>query len=183
MNEHSHDNCERFEAMIAVSFDGDEMTTSDRAELNLHLVTCASCRESFELASRMEAALVSRRDDVPAVDGFLPVFAPARARDTVSTHAHPRLIAAFRTLMSPAGVSIILMMWVAMLALRFRHEIAEVFAWTSSDRFSALGHDVSNLLLGVSRGDPYTLIAMYVALAVILLGSTGVITLRYIRHH
>jgi len=183
MSEHSHDNYERFEAMIAACFDGDKVTAGDRAELNAHLVTCASCRDSFELASRMEAALVSRRDDVPAVHDFLPAFAPARARDAARTHAHPRLITAFRAVMSPAGISIVLMIWAAMLGLRYRHAISEVFVWTSSDRFSALSQDASNLLLDVSRGDPYTLIAMYVALAVIVLGSTGAITLRYIRHN
>jgi len=179
MSEHHNDNCERFEAMIAACFDGDDVSAGDRAGLNAHLATCASCRESFELSSRMEAALVSRRADVPAVDAFLPEFASGRA---AARTPHPRLVAAFRAMMSPAGVSIILVFWLAMLGLRFRHAIGEVLVWTSSDRFSALSQDASNLLMSVSRGDPYTLGIMYVALTVVVLGSTGFITLRFIRH-
>jgi len=181
MSEHLHDNCERFEAMIEAWFETDALSTRERDELTTHVASCASCRASFDLASRMEAALVSRRVEVPAVESFLPVFYPARVR-AVSHHAHPKLLAAFRTLMSPAGISIMLTSWIGMLALHFRHEIAKVFVWTSTDRFSALAHDVSNLLLGLSGGNAYTLAGIYIALAVVVLGSTGLITLRYIRH-
>jgi hypothetical protein len=182
LHDHLHDHGERFETMIASWFDADGLSAGEREELTAHVATCASCRESFQLAAQMEAALVSRRDEVPAVDAFLPAFAPARVRDAVQQRAHPRLLAAFRALMSPAGVSIVLVLWAAMLALRFRHAIGEVFAWTSTDRFSALTNDISNLLLGVARGDALTLTAIYVTLALVVLGSTGFITLRYIRH-
>jgi hypothetical protein len=84
--------------------------------------------------------------------------------------------------MSPAGISITLMMWATLLALHFRSQISAVFVWTSSDRFSALGHDISNLLMGVARGDTLVLTGIYVALTVLVLGSMGLITLRYVRH-
>jgi hypothetical protein len=128
----------------------------------------------------MEAALVSRRGEVPVVDSFLPPFSAARVR-AGSAHAHPRLVAAFRALMSPAGISITLMMWAALFALYFRGQISRVFVWTSSDRFSALGHDISNLLVSVARGDTLVLTGIYVALTVLVLGSMGIITLR-VRH-
>lgn len=179
MNEHLHDNCERFEAMIVAWFDTDELSSAERDEVNAHVAMCTTCRESFEITSRMEAALVSRRNDVPALDSFLPEFGSARVR---AVHAHPQLLAVFRTLMSPAGISIMLMGWTAMLALHFRKQIGEVFVWTSSDRFSALGHDVSNLLISVARGDTHILTGIYVALTIVVLGSMGMITLRYIRH-
>jgi Putative zinc-finger len=178
MNDRLENNCERFEAMIVAYFDADGVHTRESQELKAHLATCASCRESLEISSRMESALVSRRSEVPAVDAFLPAFARARA---VSA-AHPRLVAAFRAVMSPAGIAIVLVFWSAMLALHFRHAIAEVFVWTSKDRFSALLSDMSNALLAVSGGDPYTLTAIYVALALLVLASTGAITMRYIRN-
>lgn len=180
MNDHLHHDCKRFEAMITASFDADGLPGDDRAKLAAHVASCASCRESFELASRMEAALVSRRDEVPALDGLLPAFASARSIAPV--RAHPTLLGVFRALMSPAGVSIMLVIWATMAALRFRHQIADVFAWTSSDRFHALSQNMSQFLVGVSRGDPYTLTAVYVLLALVVLGSTGAITMRYIRH-
>src|SRR5262245_1089483 len=129
MSEHMNDNCERFEAMM---FDVDDLSASARNELSEHLASCGTCRESFEVTSRMEAALVSLREEVPAVDRFLPAFVSA----PVGAVSHPKLLAVFRTLMSPTGISIMLMGWTAMLALHFRKQIAEVFVWTSSDRFS-----------------------------------------------
>jgi hypothetical protein len=182
MNDDRNQNCERFEAMIAAWFDAAGLSERVREELTTHVASCTACRESFELAERMEAALVSRRDQVPALDGLLPEFARAHAHVDTPQHAHPRLLSVFRAFMSPAGISITLVLWTAMLGLRFRQQIAEVFAWTSTDRFSALTNDISNLLLGVSGGNPYLLAGIYVALAVVVLGSTGVITLRYIRH-
>lgn len=180
MNDRLHDNCERFEAMIAAWFDTDELSASDRKELTTHVASCAACRESFDLTVRMETALVSRREELPALDSFLPSFGSAPVGAV--SYAHPKLLAVFRTLMSPAGVSIMLTVWTAMLALHFRKQISEVFVWTSSDRFSALGNDISNLLVAISRGDTHILTGIYVAVTVAVLGSMGLITLRYIRH-
>lgn len=178
MNQHNHQDCERYEAMIAAHFDANGPAPRQHEELTAHLASCTSCRESFELSSHMEAALVSRRDEVPSVDAFLPVFTAAAA----SEPAHSRLLSVFRALMSPAGISITLMMWAALFALYFRSQISRVFVWTSSDHFSALGHDISNLLVNVARGDTLVLTGIYVALTVLVLGSMGVITLRYVRH-
>jgi len=183
MNNHLNQNCERFEAMIVAWFDADDLSSVERDEVNAHIPTCASCRESFEVTSRMEAALMARRSDVPAVDSFLPVIsAPVGAVRPVGAVSHPKLLAAFRALMSPAGISIMLMSWTAMLALHFRKQIGEVFVWTSSDRFSALGNDVANLLVTISRGDTHVLTGIYVAVTVVVLGSMGLITLRYVRN-
>jgi len=185
MNEHGKD-CERFEAMVAAWFEPDTLSAREREELTAHVTACGSCRESLQLSQRMEEALVSRRAEVPAADSFLPDFAAMHARARAGAPAvrttHPRLVSVFRAVMSPAGVSITLVVWGALLALHFREQIARVFAWTASDRFSALFSDISNLLFNVGRGDAYTLAGIYVALAVVLLLSTGAITLRYIRH-
>jgi len=178
MSNHLNQNCERFEAMIVAWFDADGLSSAERGELNAHIPTCASCRESFEVTSRMEAALMARRSDVPAVDSFLPAFVSA----PIGAVSHPKLLAVFRALMSPAGISIMLMSWTAMLALHFRKQIGEVFVWTSSDRFSALGNDVANLLVTISRGDTHVLTGIYVAVTVVVLGSMGLITLRYVRN-
>ncbi|HET6347836.1 MAG TPA: zf-HC2 domain-containing protein [Candidatus Krumholzibacteria bacterium] len=186
MNDRHHTDCERFEAMIAAWFDADGLSGVERDQLTAHMASCASCRESFELSTRMEDALVSRRAQVPAAAGFLPDFEALRGRQAVvaaarSYFAHPRLVAVFRTMMSPAGVAIILVIWSALFALRFRSTIADVFAYVSSGRFEALTRDISEFLLHLSGGDAYTLTAIYVALTMIVLASTGVITLRYIR--
>ena len=184
MSNHLNQNCERFEAMIVAWFDADDLSSVERDEVKAHVAACGACHESFELASRMEAALVSRRDEIPAVDRFLPALAsaPVGAVRSIGAVSHPKLLAAFRALMSPAGISIMLMSWTAMLALHFRKQIGEVFVWTSSDRFSALGNDVANLLVTISRGDTHVLTGIYVAVTVVVLGSMGLITLRYVRN-
>ena len=177
MNERHTHNCERFETMMASWFDRDGLSASDREALTAHIAVCASCHESFELSTHMEQALVSRSAQVPAVDAFLPALAPARA-----PFAHPRLVAVFRTVMSPAGISIILVMWTTLLALRFRDNIATVFTWSTADRFTSLLGGFSETLMGATGGDAYAMVAIYVAVAVAVLASTGAITLKYIRH-
>lgn len=172
MNQPFRDECERFDAMMASWFD-DDVAASDRRALMDHVATCASCRESFELATRMEAALVSRRDDVPAVDDLLPAFSPARR-----PFAHPRLVAAFRTIMSPAGIAIVLVMWITMLAFHFRDSVATVLAWSSAERFTSL----LDPLIGAAGQDAFALGLAYAFVGLLILASTGAITLRYIRH-
>ena len=175
MNEqHTHD-CERFEAMMASWFDDDALTASDRDALTTHIASCASCRESFEVSAQMEQALVSRSAMVPSVDTFLPAFAPAR-----SPFAHPRLVAVFRAMISPAGIAITLVMWSTLLTLHFRDKIAS--ALLASERISSLLDGISQSLMGIAGGDTYTLMAIYIAVALAVLASTGAITLRYIRH-
>jgi hypothetical protein len=139
-----------------------------------HVAACASCRESLELTLRMEDALVSRRTHVPAVDAFLPAVAPVRA-----VFAHPRLVAAFRTVMSPAGIAIVLVMWSTMLAFHFRDRVAMVLEWSSVERFTSLLRGVSDPLLGA---DAFALALAYAFIGLVILASTGAITLRYIRH-
>ena len=78
MSELYRQNCDRFESLIVEWFEADGLRADDRAELTQHLAICSSCRESFELSARMEAALVSRRNDVPALDGFLRLFERGR---------------------------------------------------------------------------------------------------------
>lgn len=178
MNERCRDH-ERYDALMASWFDADGLSAADRAALTAHLDACAGCRESFELVSRMESALASRASEVPSLDGLLPAIEPA---PVPRVWAHPRLIAAFRAVMSPSGIGIILMMWVAMLGFRFREAIARALDLSSSEKFTAVYRDLSSLLVTVSRGDETTLIAIYAALTALVLFSTGAITLRYIRH-
>ena len=177
MNDPRTNDCERFEAMMVAWFDEHDLTASDRQALTAHLAGCPSCRESFELSGQMEEALVSRRAEVPAVDAFMPALSAAPA-----PAVHPGLLAVFRAILSPAGISIILVMWSTMLTFRYRDAIASALEWKFSPRLSTFGGDVSGFLLSATGGDSYVLIAIYVVLTLILLGSTGAITMKYIRH-
>jgi hypothetical protein len=176
MNDYSKSNCERVEAMMGDWLD-QSLSAGDRRAVSDHLATCASCRESVELASRIESALVARSEEIPAVDAFLPPIAGAPHRVM-----HPQLVRAFRVVMSPAGVAALLVVWIAMLTLRFREPIA---AWITSfptERVETFMLGIQTALLDVSGGNMLTLITIYAALAVFVLASTGAITLRYIRN-
>jgi len=186
MNQHPPDNCARIEALLPSYVEGD-LTADDAAAVRSHVESCAACRESYAAFATIEGALVSRRSEVPAVDSFLPDLAAVRAQAhgrevAASAPAHSRLVSIFRTMMSVPGIAIILVVWSAMFLLRFRHTVGEMFSWTSVDRLSAFSDRISGALVGVSGGDPYALIAIYLALALLVLGSTGAITLRFIRH-
>lgn len=176
MSQHLDQNCERFEAMMGDWFDGNLPAAAQR-DLPAHLSVCASCRESFELSSRIEDGLVSRRSLVPPVDSFLPALAPAPARAL-----HPRLVRVFRGLMSPAGIAAVLVMWVTMLTLHFRDPIGAWLTRLSTERLGVVSQNITSALLELSRGDVLTLSAIYVALALAVLASTGAITLRYLRN-
>ena len=70
MNDHRCTEHEHYEALIASWFDEDALSADERAALKAHVATCPGCRESFELAARLETALVSRSSEVPALDGL-----------------------------------------------------------------------------------------------------------------
>jgi len=176
MSEHLNQNCERFEAMTGDWFDG-SLPAAEQRDLSAHLSGCASCRESFELSSRIEEGLVSRRSLVPPVDSFLPAIAPAPARAL-----HPHLVRVFRVVMSPAGIAAVLVMWVAMLTLHYRDPIGAWLTRFSTERIGVVSQNITSALIELSRGDVLTLSAIYVALALAVLASTGAITLRYIRN-
>src|SRR5262245_50519815 len=105
MNQRFDQNCERFEAMIPEWFEG-TLVSSQREELTVHMASCASCRESFALTSAIENELVARRSLVPSFESFMPAMA-----ESTATAVHPRLLRVFRTVMSPAGISIAIIMW------------------------------------------------------------------------
>lgn len=176
MSQHLNQNCERFEAMMDDWFDG-SLSAAEQRDLSEHRSVCASCRESFELSSRIEDGLVSRQSLVPPVDSFLPAIAPAPARAL-----HPRLVRVFRGLMSPAGTAALLVMWVTMLTFHFRDPIGTWLTRFSTERLGVVSQNITSELIELSRGDVLTLSAIYVALALAVLASTGAITLRYIRN-
>jgi len=181
MNPHTPENCERIEAMLPAFVEGG-LAAGDEALVRAHVASCASCRESLATFSALEESLVSRRSEVPPAAAFIPALATAPAPSRARAQARPRLVAALRAITSVPGVSIILVVWSAMFLLRFRGTVGEIFTWTTLERLSAITHRISGALVGVSGGDPYTLAAMYVALALLVLGSTGAITLRFIRN-
>lgn len=179
MNQQARQNCERIEALLPSYVEGG-LGAADEAVVRSHIETCDACRASLVTFAMIEESLVSRRAEVPPAEQFMPDFAAARA-PVSRAHPHPRLVGALRTMMSVPGVSIILVMWSAMFLLRFRDTVGRAFSWTSLDRLSAFTREVQNVLVGVSGDNPWTLTAIYAALTLALLASTGAITLRYIR--
>jgi len=180
---HTPNNCDTIEALLAAFAEQGSLSADDGATVSAHLKTCASCRESSAAFARIEEALALRRSEVPAVDAFLPDFAGLRApvRENATGPAHSRLTRYFRAMMTVPGIAIILIVWVAMFLLRFRDAVGEVFTWTSLDRLSAMTGEISSALVGVAGGDAYVLTAIYLALTLLVLGSAGAITMKFVR--
>ena len=177
---HTPSNCEKVEGLLAAFIEG-SLSAGDEATVSAHLKTCASCRESSAAFSRIEEALALRRSEVPAVDAFLPDFAALRPHAAAAVPAQSRLTQWFRAMMTVPGIASILVVWSALFLLRYSHAVGQVFTWTSLDRLSMMTNIISSALLGVAGGDAYTLTAIYLALTLLVLGSTGAITLRFIR--
>jgi anti-sigma factor RsiW len=194
MNPNTPQNCERIEALLPAFVEGG-LAADDAAVVRAHVGSCAACGEALAAFTALEATLVSRRDEVPPAASFIPDLSALRAPgaaasrgrvDAVSgprrAYAHPRLVWALRGMVSVPGVAIILVIWSTLLLYHFRDAVGEALAFSSLERLQVLTARISATLLAVSGGDAWTLSAIYGAIALFVLGSTGIITLRYVRH-
>lgn len=90
-------NCEHYQNLLPAFLDG-ELSSGDDAALNAHLAGCESCREALAGYRALEDALVARRDEVPAADGFIRGVFTAPAADADA----PAVRAAVSRAVSPA---------------------------------------------------------------------------------
>jgi len=172
--------CERIEELLPEFVAGD-LAPDDAAAVSSHVESCKACREAMTTFAMLETALISRREDVPAVDTFLRGLSAAR-RTAPAPAPAPALVRALRTVTSMPGISILLMTWAALLAFNFRSDVAAGMAnWSVFKRWEMLFDSGTRAILGASGGDSWTLIAVYVALTLAILATAGRMTLKYIK--
>jgi len=173
MNRFENMNCERIETMLPAFVERD-LAGEDAAVVSMHLETCASCREALAVFVSLETALVARRDEVPALDGYLPAIAVARER---------RLwIRGIRLVTSVPGVAIVLVMWATFLVSHYSNRIeSNAAVKTSLERLTAFSKRGLDAMVAAAGGDAWTLTAVYGALAIGVIVSAGALTMRLVR--
>lgn len=171
--------CEKVEALLP-AFVSEELPADEAANVRTHVESCATCRESLAAFSSLEQSLVTRRHEIPAVASYLPAIAPALAPAPVFVHA--RLVRMFRGLMSLPGVSIMLTMWATLFALWFSPSVAgDISRYSSLERWQAVAGVVVKFLTRALGDNVWVMVAAYGMVALVILGSLGSITYRFVR--
>jgi anti-sigma factor RsiW len=168
--------CTHIESLLP-GFVEDSLGAEDALRVRAHLESCAACRASLAAFAALEDSLVLRRAEVPPVERFLPELAvvPAVARRA------PVLLRAFRALTSVPGVSIVLAMWAGMLALNFREPIGRALSLSTPDRLVGGIDRFADLMVLLTNGNVWLLIAALTMVAFCVAGSMGAMTLRFVR--
>lgn len=177
MNRFDAMDCERIEAKLPL-FAARELSNGEAASVSAHLDACPRCREALASFVAIEQALVARRDEVPAIDAFLPDLRAAgfRARRGL-------LIRSFRAIMSVPGVAIVLVMWGGLLFGRYSDRLmGQGTDKTVLERLTAMAQRGLDAMVAAAGGDAWTLTAVYGALAIAVIVSAGAMTMRFVRH-
>lgn len=170
--------CEQIESLLPSYVEG-TLDDADAAAVRMHVESCATCRESLVTFTVLEQSLVSRRDQVPPLERFLPDLATAG----VPGAAHvSRLMRAFRSMMSLPGVATLLVVWAGLFAFAFREKIGAAIMAATPDRLTVFQDHLTSALVTAADGNAWTLLAVSILVSVLIVLSTGAMTLRYIRH-
>jgi len=183
-------NHDRFEELLPAYLDGD-LSAADRAELESALEASAELRDALEQYRTLEQTLVMRRDEVPAADGFLGWMesAPAEsapADSTLAGSAPARADRLRRWMDAILSVpSLAVMACIALATWTYWHvdAIAAFFtrAGQTTSGLDALGRSLNTVMMQYTGGDMTTLIAAYVAVTLLIVAATGMMTMRFVR--
>ncbi len=174
-------NCEHIETLLP-AFVEESLDAGDAAAVRAHVESCNACRESLAAFALLEQSLVARRAEVPALERFLPDFATAGTR--AASVVRPSLVMrAFRAMMSFPGVAAILVIWSGLFVFEFRGSIGSAIAQATPDRLVMFQERLANLLVLLTDGNVWMLIAISILVSILFALSTGAMTLRYIRGH
>ncbi len=172
------DSCERIESMLP-AFVAFELNGDDVAVVTAHIESCERCRESFAVLSSLEPVLVARRNEVPAVDAYLPGIqsakAPARDHRGVLTRC-------LRVATSVPVMATVLAIWAGLLVARYNNVLVDDISHTTSlERLTGYAKRGLDAMVGAAGGDAWTLTAVYGALAIGVIVSAGALTVRLVR--
>lgn len=173
MNRFDNLNCERIETLLS-AFVSHELPADDAAAVASHLEGCDACRESLAAFLSLEDVLVARRDEVPAIDAYLPAMAVAPQR---------RLwVRGIRLVTSVPGVAIMLVMWATFMVTRYTNRLeSDAAVKTSLERVTAFAKHGIDVMVAAAGGDAWTLTAVYGALAIGVIVSAGALTMKLVR--
>jgi predicted anti-sigma-YlaC factor YlaD len=173
-----NDGCTHIESLLP-AFAGQDLGAEDAARVRAHLESCEACRASLASFTALEASLMARRSEVPAVDAYLPKFAAAHAAAAASHRS--RLVRVFRSVMTIPGVAIMLAMWAGLLAFNFRVPIGEALSLSTPDNLTGGIGRLADFLVLLTGGNNWLLIGITTLVAIAIAASTSAMTLRFVR--
>lgn len=167
--------CERLEELLP-AFVEHELTPKEASLVRAHVESCPRCSEALQAFTVLERSLVTRREQIPAFEAFLPAaLAPPRW--------HPSLLLrSLRALTSVPGMAIVLVMWAGFLIARYSDRLTGgVMEKTTLDRMVAFAKQGIDGIVALAGGDMSTLTAVYGAVAIAVIVSAGALTMRFVR--
>lgn len=166
--------CKRYEELLPALAAG-ELDARSASDVQGHVDVCDACRESLAIFTRLEQALVMRREVVPPVDRFITLMPTPLVR--------PSLRRVLNALSSPPALASMGFIWLG--ALMFTHRDATATFLGKSLALSSVKMSFNDTLgkaLATAGGSDMTLmIAAYAIVTLLILVSTGLITARFLR--
>jgi anti-sigma factor RsiW len=173
-----NETCQHIESLLS-AFVGGDLGADEAARVRAHLESCDVCRASLAAFAELEQALVARRSEVPPVERFLPEFAGA----LVAARESSRIVRWFRGMMTVPGIATILVVWGGFFTFEFRDKIGHVLSFSTPDNLTVGTERFASLLVTLTSGNVWLLIAACTMVAFGIAASTGAMTYRYIRQH
>ena len=167
-------NRDDFEELLPAYLDGG-LNAEQTARVEAWLESSAEARESLEMYRRLDGLLERRREQVPPADGFIQ----AVARRSVVSRARRIMDAAF----SFPAISSLLLAIFGFALFVYREQITAWF--NDAQQLPAANSQglewIRGVLLQFSGADIWTLTGVYAGLTLLILLSTSLMVMRFLR--
>jgi hypothetical protein len=167
-------NHEQFEELLPAYLDG-ALSAEQTNRVEAWLAGSEAARRALEEFRELDGLLESRRALVPPGARY--------ARDVLAVPLHARVRRVMDTIFSLPGISGMLVVLVGVALFIYRHPITDWF--NRSPRIPGtdkLGLEwVRTVILQFSGADIWTMTAIYAGLTILILGSSGLMLMRFLR--
>lgn len=167
--------CETCEKNLPAYASG-ELDPTQAEELRGHLAGCAACREALAFFEKLEESLTMRRLEVPSARRFVRAVwrevGYSRARVVMDVVASLPFLSSFALIAS--GILFFLQ----------RQRFVQMFEgdYGFSTWIASIAETFNSLVVDFAGGDTLMLSGIYAGATVIVLLTTTLVTLRFIRH-
>ena len=171
-------NCHQIEELLPAYLDGD-LDTDETSAVRAHLDACGGCREAMADFQALEETLLARRDIVPSPAQFVrAVFGVSQ-----ESRAHVWI----NRLVSWPGLTAAGCATLAMFTFIYLDTITAFFTRVSTaiklpQQTSNPFQSLTDVLMQFTGGDLTMLSAVYAGVTIIILLSTSLVTMRFLRN-
>lgn len=174
-------NCDRFEELLP-AYAEDDLVAKEKAEVDAHLDTCESCRESLAFFADLESSLVARR-------ALRPSDAAVAALVTGRLGLGRRKSFRFAGVLSsvPAAISTVLVV-LGVVLFAFRGAVAQMVSRAGEIRYNddfrrEVVDGVSSMLGSASAVSELTWTIMYLGVFALILLTGSWMVLKHVRDY